>query len=254
MKYDVPSKAWIQNILNGLTHDTFIYRIFGWKRFNELMSKNELVLVNPDMWDDPFENFYLKADAYSGKEKISLENLRKDSFGQCWTLNEDTDAMWRIYSHDKCGVRLKTTAGKLFKAVIKQQGIFADFSSYIGKVEYLTKEQLQKLHQHSFYLTTLGGQGDGLAKMLLRKRVAFEHEAEVRVLAGVSTDHLAEYPDGLYPVSIDFETMFDEICLDPRLETSAFKKLKCQLITRTSLPIVQSDLYRFDLEPINVDI
>jgi hypothetical protein len=146
------------------------------------MATNQLVLVNPDMWDDPFENFYLKADAYSAGEKISLASLRKGSFGQCWTLNEDTDAMWRIYSSDKCGVRLKTTVGKLFNAAIKAQGLFADFSCYIGKVEYLTKEQILEIHQQSFYMTTLGGQGDGLASMLLRKRTAFEHESEVRIL------------------------------------------------------------------------
>ncbi|AHJ13791.1 DUF2971 domain-containing protein [Sulfurospirillum multivorans] len=247
-------RAWTENILNELTHDTAIYRIFSWKRFSEILAKNELILVNPDMWDDPFENFYLKADAYSGKDKVSLESLRKGCFGQCWTLNEDTDAMWRIYSPEKNGVRLKTTVGKLFRSVIEQQGILTDFSSYIGKVEYLTKEEIKTYHQQSFSQTMLGGQGTGFASMLLRKRTSFAHEAEVRVLASLSSEYLFEYEDGLYQVKIDFEDMFDEICLDPRLEIGRFEEMKTKLMQKTSVPIIQSDLYHFDFQPINLDI
>lgn len=247
-------RAWTENILNGLSYDTPIYRIFNFDRFEQLMKTNELILVNPDMWDDPFENFYLKADAFMGDEKVSLESLRKEWFGQCWTLNEDTDAMWRIYSPQKNGVRLKTTVGKLFRAVIDQQGIFADFGSFIGKVEYLSKEEIQKYHKQTFSETMLGGQGTGFAEMLLRKRKAFEHEVEVRVLASLSSEYLHEYEDGLYQVKIDFESMFDEICLDPRLENDDFEKMKNQLENKTSIPIIQSDLYKFDLEPIRFDI
>ena len=138
---------------------------------------NELVLVNPDMWDDPFENFYFKADAVIDGQMISFENLRKGTFGQCWTLNEDTDAMWRIYSPEKDGVRLKTTVGKLFESLTKQQ-VQPTFNSYIGKVEYLAKEEMQKYHKQSYSETMR----IGFAKMLLRKRKAFEHEAEVRVV------------------------------------------------------------------------
>jgi hypothetical protein len=73
-------------------------------------------------------------------------------------------------------------------------------------------------------------------------------------LAGVPSTNLHEYADGLYLVEIDFETMFDEICLDPRLEPAKFQQLKGQLTTRTGLSIIQSDLYQFDLKPINLDI
>ena len=53
---------------------------------------NPFVVVNLDVCDDPFENFYLKADDYRGEEKISLENPRKGSFGQYWTVNEDKNS------------------------------------------------------------------------------------------------------------------------------------------------------------------
>lgn len=248
-------RAWTENILNGLSYDTPIYRIFSCKRFYQMMKTNELILVNPDMWDDPFENFYLKADAFMGDEKVSLESLRKGWFGQCWTLNDDTDAMWRIYSPEKNGVRLKTTVGKLFRAVIEEQGpILADFGSFIGKVEYLSKEEIHKYHKQTFSETMLGGQGTEFAKMLLRKRKAFEHEAEVRVLASLSSEYLHEYEDGLYQVKIDFEDIFDEICLDPRLENDDFERIKEKLEEKISIPIIQSDLYQFDFEPIQFDI
>nr|WP_269090631.1 DUF2971 domain-containing protein [Aliarcobacter butzleri] len=159
--------------------------------------------------------------------------------------------MWRIYSPEKDGVRLKTTVGKLFRAVIDQQGIFADFGSYIGKVEYLSKEEIQEYHKQTFSETLTNG---GLASMLLRKRKAFSHEAEVRVLASLSSEYLHEYEDGLYQVKIDFEHMFDQICLDPRLEKNDFESIKAKLEEKTKTPIIQSDLYQFDLEPIRFDI
>ena len=48
--------------------------------------------------------------------------------------------------------------------------------------------------------------------------------------------------------------MFDEICLDPRLEKNDFEIMKVKLQKRTSVPIIQFDLYQFDLEPIRFDM
>lgn len=80
-------------------YSTKIYRIFSTNRLIELFEKKENALVKPELWDDPFENFILKIP-----EKGSKSKPNKRGYGQCWTLNFESDAMWRIYSPDKKGL------------------------------------------------------------------------------------------------------------------------------------------------------
>jgi hypothetical protein len=94
--------------------DQPVYRIFPCHRLSEMFSERELVMVRPSSWDDPFENFLLQCGVIDGCGKVtSLASLRDHWYGLCWTTNEDSDAMWRIYSPDKKGVRVKTTIRKL---------------------------------------------------------------------------------------------------------------------------------------------
>ena len=87
--------------------DSDVYRIYSLRRLELLFFSQTDALVSPEKWDDPFENFFLQRtevhDAESGTN-IPLNNLAKDWYGQCWSLNPETDAMWRIYSPDpvKC--------------------------------------------------------------------------------------------------------------------------------------------------------
>lgn len=91
-----------RNIININDLDTPVYRIFSLERFLELFTEKQLVQVQPSMWDDPYEHFLLKTEVVSDDGEVgSLENLYNSWYGQCWTENEDTDAMWRIYSPEK---------------------------------------------------------------------------------------------------------------------------------------------------------
>jgi hypothetical protein len=94
-----------------------IYRIYALDRFRALLASKQDVVVNPTKWDDPFEDFFLErtevADHASGGT-IPLRNLAGDWYGQCWSLNKDTDAMWRIYSPEplkQVGVRSAPRSG-----------------------------------------------------------------------------------------------------------------------------------------------
>ena len=59
------------NVLDIDDLDQEIYRIFSIKRFIQLMCSKELVLVNPSKWDDPFENFFLQANAIDSNGQIA---------------------------------------------------------------------------------------------------------------------------------------------------------------------------------------
>jgi hypothetical protein len=103
---------------NGIDIDDWdapIYRVYSMHRFKSLLNTKTNGLVHPSLWKDPFENFFLKCKAVASDGTfVSLESLSESWYGQCWTKNRDSDAMWRIYSPNKDGVRVSTTIRKLF--------------------------------------------------------------------------------------------------------------------------------------------
>jgi hypothetical protein len=142
----------------------------------------------------------------------------KDSvYGQCWTLHRETDAMWRIYSHEKDGVRVTSTPRKLLEALRKTDSKFADVRAFIGKVSYLKKQDLlTRLGQ----INLLNPNGSGIAESLLFKRNEFRHEAEVRLIYSGSDGHCSS---DYYPIPIDPNLLFDKMLFDPRMDAGPYK-------------------------------
>jgi hypothetical protein len=111
-------KAKEKNILHLLHHslDIPVFRVFTINRLIQLFKEKQNTLVKPKVWDDPFENFFFQQTVRGNKGSIgTFEHMRESFYGQCWTRNfKETDALWRIYSPLKNGVRVKTTLRKLF--------------------------------------------------------------------------------------------------------------------------------------------
>lgn len=238
----------IKNAININNLDTPVYRIFSFERFFELITTKQLVLVQPSMWDDPYENFFLKTEVVSDDGELgSLENLCNSWYGQCWTENEDTDAMWRIYSPEKRGVRVKTTIRKLFLTLYDTSDINCSLKYFIGKVNYKDKEEIiEFMKSTTFSEFILGGQNTQFAEVLCTKRTAFSHENEVRLIVDDIGDKNGR--GGLYKINITPEELFEEVCLDPRLSSSDFVNLRAKLHGMgVSTNIIQSDLYKLDL-------
>lgn len=232
--------------------DEYVYRIYAFDRFKSLVAGKEDAVVNPTKWDDPFENFFLERtevmDPATGS-KIPLKNLAADWYGQCWSTNEETDAMWRIYSPDpltKPGVKVRTTIRKIFSN-IKSSGSQAPYLQFfIGKVRYLSENDITKLMSHlTFMDIAIGGQGDHFAELLCLKRTAFQHESEIRLLFQDIDLPSKRGIGGVYKYSLDPNTLFDEAVLDPRLSDLDANKLQSDLVSAgCSLSIRRSDLYQ----------
>ena len=230
-----------------------IYRIFNIKRFKEVITKNEMVLVTPSKWDDPFENFFLKANVINENGEIgSLQNIAEKWYGQCWTLNIESDAMWRIYSPNKDGVRISTTIQELFSILWDDNNQFAGLRYFIGKLKYKTRSDIENfMRTTSFSDMALGGQNDNFARLLCIKRLEFEHEQEVRLLAN-DTDNTRGC-DGCYRIQFDYKKVFEDVCLDPRLDSQDFKDIKKSIEDLgCTLPITQSDLYKVTFPAIRL--
>lgn len=238
-----------QNLIRIENQDLPIFRIFKINRVEQLFSEKRLILVKPKQWEDPFENFLLKCKVVTPDGEIgSLEEIANSWYGLCWTLNSDSDAMWRIYSPNKDGIRIKTTINKLANALWETTNGANIIKYFIGKVEYRTRQDIENfLTKTSFQDMTLGGDNKKLAETLLIKRTAFEHENEVRMLANdlgpSNPDPRVE--DDLYKIPIDPNDFIEEMCIDPRLndkEVLSVENRICQFGYKGK--IIQSDLYR----------
>lgn len=226
--------------------ETPIYRIFSLDRFSNLIASRENGLVHPSKWDDPFENFFLKNQAeMPDGTPVSLSSLSESWYGQCWTRNSDSDAMWRIYSADKTGVRVRTTVGALFSSFYKETEKYANLKYLIGSVDYRRREDIENfLGATTFADLAIGGQPHKFAQTLLIKRPEFSHENEIRLLFHDSEGNHGK--NGIAIFSFPWDAILSEVALDPRLSESDFQREKQNLINLgCTIPIIQSELYKF---------
>lgn len=199
--------------------DKAIYRIMPIHRLLEIFTINKLTLVKPESWDDPFENLLLKGEIIIDGERGSLQSLRDTIYGQCWTLHKETDAMWRIYSQDKQGVKVKTTIRKLINSLQAQEDEFRKVHCFIGNVEYLSQKDLVSKLGSIYLMDTSGA---GVAESLIYKRKEFSHEKEVRLIYTKKSGDIHQF-------TIDPHDLFDEVVFDPRINAHLFDSYKNSL-------------------------
>ncbi|RKQ89522.1 DUF2971 domain-containing protein [Maricaulis maris] len=228
----------------GLKPGTRLYRTLPLSRLYELFDNRENVLVRPKLWDDPFENLALTSPVEIDG-KIGEFGFHQDYYGQCWTTQSISDAIWRIYSSDKKGVRIRSTVGKVLGGLSKgKDPNLARIQCFIGKVRYLTEKQLvQFAATHFAGGLALETDGKLIADTLLVKRKAFKHEGEVRLIyaATYGTEKNAD----LLRYDIDPDAMIDQVMLHPQLEDAAAAEMKEEIQSRTEFrgPILHSQLY-----------
>lgn len=135
---------------------------------------------------------------------VEHSRLQHDLVCSCWYGREmESDAMWRLYC-DRVGVAITTSASRL-KASVKcvVANLFVDrFKLYLAKVTYSDKLCCSP------------------SVPWLIKRVAFEHEHEVRLYADYPLDTEAGFIDteaGFF-LHIDPEVLIEKIVVTPYAE------------------------------------
>lgn len=212
-----------------------IFRVLEVFRLFDLFETKRICLTAPKLWDDPYEDFLKHSYGMSSENKdlrISFEGYSNYIFGQCWTLSEETDALWRIYSPNRDRVQIKTTIVKLQEKIKKIQDKW--FRSYIGMVKYLPEHEIKKKisdgikNSDKYFLIT-----DRLIKeYYLIKRDTFKYENEIRLLV-ILPEPQEKYKNAIYqdPDNLDICTLpiddpielIDEIVFDPRMPDSLVK-------------------------------
>jgi len=235
------------NGLNIENWDTPIYRVYSRKWFEDLLNKKN-GLVHPSLWDDPLENFFLQCEVRDESDNSlgSLHEISKNWYGQCWTKNRDSDAIWRIYNEQKNGVLVVTTIKKLFENFYDRSDPSAYLKYFIGEVQYQERIEIETfLAKTSFTDLALGGQSKPFAHTLCIKRKAFNHENEVRLLF-----HDTDETKGINNVAsfhFDLNAILSEVVLDPRLLPHEYEAAEQEIRNLgCTLKISQSDLYKIN--------
>lgn len=231
-----------RNYLNISTaeKDFSIYRVMPIQRLIEMFLNKQNVLSKPKLWDDPFENFILQSRARLSDGNLVSFGMRDSLYGQCWTLQRESDAMWRIYSQDKNGVKIRTTIRKLYESIYSViPSPKRDVACFIGKVIYHTQQAIQRRLNTPLSLESSGA---CIAETLLVKRKAFSHEKEIRLIYWADDPEAA--PE-LFRYTIDPNLLIDQIVFDPRLDQRLYAVFKEYFLSLNfNGRIIQSGLYR----------
>lgn len=239
--------------IENLNRDEFlnkpIYQILPLQYLLQICQSKVLRFNNIyDKWEDPYELFFLKQNYTRNGVLVDMLDVARHFYGQCWSMRRESDAMWRIYSPQKDGVKIKTTVAKFIDLLypLNMQGLVSQFG--IVRYDYKTNMiEWMRDKYHDFF--------NAVSDSLFIKRMEFKHEEEIRFILQEATidDNRQQTPQRSYvELSIDPYNLIEEIILDPRL-TPQMYKMYVAGIRQTiggNIKISQSSLYSF--KPISL--
>lgn len=256
-----------------------LYRTVGIERLLQLITEKNLTLLEPGKWEDPYEK------ALQNLATAADPSERPGVFGLCWTTKARSDAFWRIYSPNKLGVRISTTVGRL-RAALAETALRKSNPDtlFLGTVTYLPETSSSR-NLFDFGKSPLGLRASdfqrgivtiadaiedmsahratpaamsprNIAKALFMKRMAFDHEQEVRLLYVDTTQTSSQVKDsaGLHHLKIDPTKLIRGIQFDPRLADDIYAALRNtiqKMLDTKSIRITRSTLYKDPLQILN---
>lgn len=202
-----------------------IYRITDAQRLIYMFESKKLILRRPALWDDPFENILSRSFQTINGLSVGFNGVMECFYGQCWTLVEESDAMWRIYAPCRQGVKIKTTIRKLLAAIHDPKDLNSDSKFFIGKVDYQEKVKIGEFIQETFLSPDVTNSPiinrtfRPQALTLFIKPKPFEYEKEVRLI--YRSDSRLQENEKTF--TIDPNQLIDEIIFDSRMEPNQFE-------------------------------
>lgn len=148
--------------------------------------------VSPKVWGDANENPLLSRifrDQVSGGP-LRLTPLVEHMFGSCWSLAPlDGRYDWAMFCRGKPGVRIESTPRRLLSAAMDDANPYYELRHAIGKVSYLTVDQLVATFGREEPWEFLDSLGHGILLSLMRLGDGVKGEEEVRLVCDfVSSD------------------------------------------------------------------
>lgn len=154
--------------------------------------------------------------------------------------------MWRIYSHDKLGVRIRVSRDRLKTALYnlaeKQNiGFRIQRVQYVNESDYAnrTARTLLELKQHVTFARA--------SAHLYLKRPAFAHEAETRVVVLDFNQPVNAKPKGC-KIPLNTRQLVESVLVDPRAPSEYVDAYRHYLKNKLKFPgtVQKSQLYKSD--------
>ncbi|WP_017416061.1 DUF2971 domain-containing protein [Clostridium tunisiense] len=219
----------------SLRKDTKLYRYMCLSQFMSFAETHKTYLTKllfwEDKWEIPTRKFLSEIDNCFNynTEREYLNGL----YGQCWSLEGVSDALWRIYSREDEGILIQTTVEKF--SLIKE----INFGMLSPVIYY------ENLNQVSKKLTDGDVKKNDLIQGLF-KRKAFEHEKEVRLitLRDYVTCNSNNQRCSRIEVNLNPLEFIEKIIIDPRAKEWYVETIK-EYCKRLGFKIIpeKSDLY-----------
>jgi hypothetical protein len=195
-----------------------IWRYMDLSKFISLLEYEKLYCTRIDKFEDPFEGNWpiidesvvLPQHMHHSKSmvrttKIIMGDINKSRFVNCWYMDENESmAMWKIYSRQDEGIAIVSTFDKLRKSITDEREIF------IGKVFY-DKEKGSPGPFKVFYGSAFN------------KRPSFDFEKELRVVCD-SLEHMIKNEHNVVIgyknvsgilIDVNLTDLIDEVVISP---------------------------------------
>lgn len=211
-----------QDLFDGSDRNQRLYRILPLERLIQIFENREITLLSPTMWEDPFEALWLRL--IYGAEQIES---RCRVFGLCLSVEARSDALWRIYSPGKLGIRIRTTRERL-KRNLENANEIASANTFIKCVTYLDDIALAG---KAAALKRSGGSmfaplSPLIADAWMYKRRAYRHEREARLMCVFPN---RAHESQVLKISIDPHDFIESIHMDPRAPDDVVATLRSHL-------------------------
>lgn len=198
----------IDNWNNCIDIDTKIHRYMSFEDFVGLIETKKLNFTRIISWEDTWEAPIRNLPRQFDDDNLHYPSYSREQeyFGQCWTTLKDSDAMWRIYSHDRKGIKISSSISK-FSKLENPRVLFCAPVYYYNDLEDAL----------SFALNTVGR--ESISRDGYIKRDSFKHEQEIRFLfldKYPMTNNYESEKSNYYKIEIDPFDLIEEIELDPR--------------------------------------
>lgn len=172
------------NLINGIGLDTPIYRICSYGSLMEVFEDKKLRFSRPSSWDDPYENYYLRYNVDVDGEAVKLKDLERSIFAQCWSLEPESDGLWRNFGggKHKLSVQIESTVWDIMRELYDFQADSPNQKYYCGRVSYVSSEDIEE-ELKAPVMSSRGRDWSArraILRTLMTKRLPFAYEQEVR--------------------------------------------------------------------------
>ena len=217
--------------------DSPVYKFYSLQRFLEAVNNKQMYFRNIIYWDDNWE-LPTRLFETSGLDEYSAFLFNKynifPTFASCFTSHFDTASMWQIYSPNKSGVCIETTA----RALLKEISLFSEpmlsvcyapviyVNVNISSPEAIFNQERAEEYPAHFYFPFI-------------KRDAFSYEHEIRLAIHPGSIHRDQ--QGL-TMPVDMRKVINKVILDPRLTKDEVSYHKTSL-NKLGFHAVRSSLF-----------